>query len=326
MRIDLKLNVEPKENLLNRGCNSPQTACGKAIIAGEHAVVYGAKAIAMPLSQLRMKINLNQAENCAHDSGLEVKLGDTPVANIIYDVIKDAFELLGLKETSLKIDGYSKVPIGAGLGSSASLCVALLKSLACRFKINLSIRDLSLLGNQLEARFHGNPSGLDTAVVAYEKCIVFAKNVKDNSAMIDPLDIPNNKWRFALIDSGVRASTYTMVQNAKPFFMGSSGDQLLYKFNELTESIISGMTKLDIPLVSHSINETCKYLDKIGVVTDRLWDIIHTCQSLGIKAAKPTGAGGGGAILALLDAGNYNEQLVKLKNAFGSKNVYDASL
>lgn len=323
----LKANIRLDDKISLQDRNAMHTACGKAIISGEHAVVYGAKAVAMPLSQLRMKINLEQVLNAkCKDQKLQIRLGDTPVANIIYDVIKDALQLLGLSETCLKIDGYSKVPIGAGLGSSASLCIALLKSLAYRFKINLSLRELSLMGNQLESRFHGNPSGLDTAVVAYEKCIVFSRNASQNLTMIDPLDIPKNVWKFALVDSGFRASTLSMVEKAKPYFYGSSGDRLIERFNDLTENIIKGMLNIEHDLVEYSINEACKCLDGIGVVTDRLWDVIENCKKAGIKAVKPTGAGGGGAVLVLLDPVDYKAQFSRLQGIFGANRVFDARL
>lgn len=300
-----------------------QTACAKAIIAGEHAVVYGAKAVAMPLSELRMRIDLDEDQGSTHHN---IKIGDTPISHLIYDVIRDALDLLGLKERGLLINGYSKVPIGAGLGSSATLCVALLRGLAHRFGITLSHRDLSQMSNELERRFHGNPSGLDTAVVAYEKCIVFTKNLVTQMPMIDPLDIPPGRWHFALIDSGVRASTKSMVAKAKPYFMAASGDKLISKFDRVTDDIVHGLCSVDMPLVSHSITESCHLLDRIGVVTDRLWEIIHRCHELGIPAAKPTGAGGGGAILALCDSERYLEQMNRLRQTFGGGKVFSASI
>lgn len=323
LKQDFRAERRPAQTAKELCAVDSQTACAKAIIAGEHAVVYGAKAVAMPLSELRMRIDL--AED-ADSTNHYIKIGDTPISHLIYDVIRDALDLLGLKERGLMINGYSKVPIGAGLGSSATLCVALLKGLAHRFGISLSHRDLSQMGNELERRFHGNPSGLDTAVVAYEKCIVFTKNLVTDAPMIDPLDIPTGRWHFALIDSGVRASTKSMVAKAKPYFMAASGDRLIGKFNEVTDDIVHGLCAVDFPLVSHSITEACHLLDRVGVVTERLWDIIHRCHELGIPAAKPTGAGGGGAILALCDSERYLDQLSRLRQTFGVGKVFSASI
>ena len=43
----------------NLRSNPSSSACGKAIIVGEHAVVYGAKAIAIPLKDLRVELTVN---------------------------------------------------------------------------------------------------------------------------------------------------------------------------------------------------------------------------------------------------------------------------
>jgi len=222
----------PFASLCGRVTHGPKTArqsaCAKAIVVGEHAVVYGAAAVALPLTSLRMSVTLHPrgswSVNGAKKSepNIRMKLGDKQVSPHLKQTVHEAFAVLGVDPFPLEIDGHSSVYIGAGLGSSAALCIVLLRSISSSLGMNLTDDELAYLGNKLEARFHGNPSGLDTSTVALETPILFRRGLR-----AQPLAIPEStdqkRWRFALIDSGVRASTMTMVNIASPWFQCAEG-------------------------------------------------------------------------------------------------------
>lgn len=303
------------------------SACGKAIIVGEHAVVYGARAVAMPLREMRMHVEVQPAMSQDAEPTISMRLGDKEVSSRIGGVVNDALELLKANPFSLAIHGKSSLPFGAGLGSSATLCVVVLKALAKGFGLDLDRNQLSKLGNILEKRFHGSPSGLDTAVVAYEECISFAKN-----GPIEPIPVPpepksgNRFWQFALVDSGVRASTLAMINLAAPFFKGPEGDKKISRFDAISEAVINALPRHDLSIVKEAIEEAGKLLEGCGVVTSQLKEIMDRCVRLGAIACKSTGAGGGGAILALLDPSRAEEQIHKLRGEFGMERVFPVSL
>lgn len=302
------------------------STCGKAIIVGEHAVVYGAHAVAMPLKQLRMEIQLkpiSHSESTAPEYHL--KLGGKEVSKRVTDVIPEAFELLQQPTHSIQAKGQSHLPIGAGLGSSASLCIAIVKAIASSLQLNLTEQDLAQLGNQLEARFHGNPSGLDTSVVAYEQCIYFAK-----PQTVEPIKLPSaqgrDSWQFALIDSRIRASTMAMIRIAEPFFRGVQGERHLQIFDEIATSVRDGLTRYDFAQVSEAMMASHQLLTQAGVVPDSLQSMIDECLRLGVFAAKITGAGGGGTILCLLNPDDADTQFAKLRQHFTDNHVYRVSI
>ena len=311
--------------------NTLQHACGKAILVGEHAVVYGADAVAMPVKSQRIQFCLDPKLK-SQDQSSQLILNGKRAPKEIESVINDAFVALGLKPFPIVLEGQSNLPIGAGLGSSACLCVATLRSIADSLGMELDRKQLANLANDLEKRFHGNPSGLDTAVVAYEQVVAFNRNSPIKTIGIDDIQIKRNgklktsKWRFVLIDSKERARTKDMITIAEPYFTGKNQTQVIEDFNDIALEATHGLSHGNPSMVANAMTRSSKHLSAAGVQTPKLDEIIADCLNAGCLAAKPTGAGGGGVVLALLDAASANASISDLMSTYGYDHVLDISL
>ena len=304
-----------------------EKAYGKTIIVGEHAVVYGARAVAMPVFSVQMHVDLTP-RSLPHENTdsplIRVTLGGRSVTTHLRSVVDDAFACMGIPPFDLDLDGHSSVLVGAGLGSSASLCVVVLRAIAKSVGLEISRRDLAAMGNQLEKRFHGNPSGLDTAVVAWEEVITFKRGQCPIPVTIkSPVDGP---WRFAVLDSGARSSTLEMVQKAAPFFRGEDGDSRLQRFDDLAQVVAGGLASGDALSVAGAMDEVGAHLKAAGIVSSQLDDVIQIARDCGALSAKVTGAGGGGCVLALLDPEDAPSQLSLLKSRLGAHRVFEVEL
>jgi len=238
--------------------------------------------------------------------------------------VDEAFACMGIKPFDLDLNGHSSVLVGAGLGSSASLCVVILRAIAKSTGTVLSRRDLAGMANELEKRFHGNPSGLDTAVVAWEEVITFARGQNPTPVILKrPAGGP---WHFAVLDSGARSSTLEMVQKAAPYFRGEAGDSRLRRFDDLSLLVASGLASGDVHAVAEAMEETGSHLASAGIVSGPLHDVINIARNAGALAVKVTGAGGGGCALALLDPTTASVQLASLKCKLGANRVFDVEL
>ena len=82
------------------------SAAGKVILLGEHGVVYGRHALAVPLPDA-VRVTLREAPALSHD---------LPGAYV--DRLLDA---LGVTDTGWRIDVDCRLPLGKGLGSSAAI-------------------------------------------------------------------------------------------------------------------------------------------------------------------------------------------------------------
>ncbi len=308
-------------------------ACGKAIIVGEHAVVYGARAIALPLTSMsiRLKADFHLRDeypgSAERSCDSELWLSDSLISDQGSEVLRDAMQLLNLPKGRLSIRGTSSLPIGAGLGSSATLCVALLRVLTRLIDRTMPLGELAELANTLERRFHGNPSGLDTAVVAYEAIVAFRRA---QTPAIIKARAPKNSaepcWRFAIIDSGIRASTMVMVKAAAPYFKGEMGEHRLRLFETMADQVFAGLTSGDELAVADGMTHANILLTEAGVSNPKLQEIIDICAACGCLAAKLTGAGGGGAVLALLSPQLAEQQLTQLRQQLGEALVYEVKL
>jgi mevalonate kinase len=253
---------------------------------------------------------------------LDVSIGSNPASSLLREVVEEACMLLQLTPFPFSLVGYPHLPLGAGLGGSASLCVVILKALSAACQRPLTVEELAFLANQLEKRFHGTPSGLDTAVVAFEQPISFIKGAAPVPIQLSPRQV----WRFALIDSDTRASTKLMIQQVAGFFQGATGTQRLEACNGLAAEVEAGFREGNTQQVATAMQEAHGILEAAGIMTSVLQEIVQVTHTIGVLAAKVTGAGGGGCILALLDPEQADAQLQQLADVFSPRAVFQVSL
>ncbi len=302
-----------------RVLRAESSAPGKAIVVGEHGVVYGGHAVALPVSNARMSLTLTEPTgvHTGNDVSSQIFLGGQDVTDHLEGLVNEVFQILDVKPRRITIEGISTVVIGAGMGSSASLCVSLLAGIARLCHLDLSRPDLAHYANLLERRFHGTPSGLDTAVVALEQPILFRKGAEPR--VLTP--IPAKTWRFALIDSGTRAPTSAMVEKAKPYFLGTEGVLRVKAFDNLALAVAEDLVSGNLKGVAEAMVTAQQYLSEASVVTPLLSEMVAVCDSNGAIATKVTGAGGGGCILALLDPEKADITLDRLAEIFGGGRI-----
>lgn len=301
------------------------TACGKAIITGEHAAVYGAHAVAIPLHSMRFQFRMVKRQTrLGLPPEIHLKLAGHEGSPRLNSVVLKAMELLGHEPFSLDAETHSTLPIGAGLGSSATLCVAVLRALAEAQNRTLSLHVLADYANELEKSFHGNPSGLDAAVVAFEKPVLFAKSRKIEALSVSP----DLQAEFILIDSNIRASTLAMIRVAEPFFKGPEGDSHIARFDTLSLLTHSALQEGSLDKLAHCMNECGELLKTVGVVPSNIEEMKKKTRSLGAMAAKSTGAGGGGVIIGLLplDIEERERCFHRISSAFAGHSVYRVKL
>lgn len=204
----------------------------------------------------------------------------------------------------LKIDLNSEVPIGAGMGSSASIIVALLTGLNNFFNNNLCNNTIYQLALQAENLQHGYSSGVDIKTVLNNGVNYFYQANKQRSNSL--LDLTLDNLNFYLINTGKpNSSTGECGARVKQNF---NHQHIIWnEFLQCTELFKTNLEKQSEENIIHSIKTNHRLLSQLGVVPEKINQFILEIESQH-GAAKICGAGSitgesAGMVLAI---GNYS--------------------
>ena len=275
------------------------TAPGKIILFGEHAVVYGKPAIAIPVSGMRASAWSETSEEGltinAIDLGKQFNLKNK---NNQFSVLAQSLLAKNNQnEPNLTINLSSKLPQGSGMGSSAATSTAVCRALSGYLGINLAENEVSELVFEAEKIVHGTPSGIDNTVVAYEMPVYFIKGEKPTTFE------PGKEFLLVIGDTGIEASTKETVSNVRKSWEKEPGLMNGY-FDEIEIATNNGkmaIEKGDSKLVGEIMDENHDLLNSIGVGHDELEKLIDIAKDAGALGSKLTGGGGGGNMVALAE-------------------------
>src|SRR5690625_962872 len=268
-------------------------AQSKLILVGEHAVVHGQPAIALPFPLIGVESTVERAfGNVYLDSSLyrgPMESAPTSLAGIV-NTVKHTLKLLQIPYRDLLIRIRSSIPPGKGLGSSASVAIAVVKSLF-KYSNEQYTKELLLqLANISETFAHGAPSGIDPLTITSKSPIWYKKE--------EPIDYihPNGQFHFVIADTGLMADTKSAVNNVTN--MIKQAPQKVYRkierIGDITFQVREALEKSSKQLLGYLLDEAQKELEAIGVSDTSLNRLIHFAKQEGALGAKLTGGGNGG--------------------------------
>jgi mevalonate kinase len=278
-------------------------APGKVILFGEHAVVYGHPAIAVPVTEVRAQafVEVGEARQgivvAAPQIGRQIQLHeaaeDDPLACIVRLTLKACQEE---HEPDLTITVTSTVPIARGMGSGAAVSTALVRALARHLDRWLSSRAISDLVYQTEVLYHGTPSGIDNTVVAFEKPVYY---VKDEGWEVFWVGTP---FLLAVADTGVESSTKQVVGDLRRRYQSDPirYTPLLDRIGQIGVQARSAVEQGQAETMGHLMDENHALLQELGVSCPELDRLVVAAREGGALGAKMSGAGWGGNMIAVV--------------------------
>jgi mevalonate kinase len=277
--------------------NDRFTAPGKIILFGEHAVVYGKPAIAIPVSGMRASAWSETGENGLTINALDLneKFSITDENNQFSVLAQSILAKTNQNEPNLTINLSSKLPQGSGMGSSAATSTAVCRALSGYLGVNLAENEISELVFDAEKVVHGTPSGIDNTVVAYEMPVYFIKGEKPETFE------PGKKFFLVIGDTGIEASTKETVSNVRDNWKKEPGlmDGYFDEIERITNQGKIAIEKGNEKIVGEMMDENHELLNSIGVGHDKLEKLIDIAKDTDALGAKLTGGGGGGNMVAL---------------------------
>ena len=259
----------------------------KIILIGEHSVVYGYPAIAIPLKKIWIECVVEEAKT----SFFHNKVDTLSVA------VFTALKHLKKENEKIKYKVTSQIPPKRGMGSSAAVSVAAIRAVFDYFEEKVDDELLEKLVHTAEIIAHKTPSGLDAKTCLSNKAIKFIKN-KGFSYIDLNLDA-----YLVIADTGIYGNTGEAIQKVKN--LGSNADSSLNKLGELTDEMAKILTE-NIESKEEKVDKIGKIMTKANIelgnlnITIEKTDLfVKTAIENGASGAKISGGGLGGCVIAL---------------------------
>lgn len=272
----------------------------KIILIGEHSVVYGKPAIALPLSEVKTTVTIEETYNMP--SSIKSRYFDGPLVSMPKAMkgLKHLI-LLILKKNNKQDFPFtmtikSDLPAERGMGSSAATAIAVTRALYNFFELELTQEDLLALANVSEIDMHGNPSGLDAATSASNQPVWMIRNQELK-------EIPIHLDGCLLIcDSGIKGKTGEAVASVRNLLEKKplETSDLLNKLEKLTYDARKQLNNNNIVGLGDTFNRAQEQLTKLGVSDTKLNYLIAVSKRLGSLGSKLTGGGRGGCFICLM--------------------------
>ena len=313
------------------------SAPAKVILFGEHFVVYGSPAI---LAAINKRISVG-ARTIIHDENKIVIRSDIGVAgeyrnngefnalegenkskavlDPLYGAVRQVLLMRNKKKKKnigIEIGISSRVPPGIGLGSSAASCVATVAAVDSLFQKNPSRQKVCELAIESERLIHKRTSGADCYVSTFGGLMQYYgksksfKNIETKGSLF-----------LVVASTGIKHSTSDLVAGVKRF---KDTNRILFESlsKQASDICLQACTAIKsgkCDKIGELMNENQIILQQIGISHHKVRDIIDICSKAGAMGAKITGAGGGGAVIALAASKQESTKIASHVKAAGYK-------
>jgi mevalonate kinase len=286
---------------------------GKLILLGEHAVVFGQPALAagIPVG-VRARATRGEGRIQIPSWNVDARAGDgTPVGTALERLLGR----LGVGGLDFALE--ADIPPRAGLGSSAAMAVAIARAAASHPEVGTgnggsggSSADVLAAVHEAEAVFHGAPSGIDAAAAAYGGVGLFRK---DEGWRRAPL---HQRIKVCVGLTGKGRDTRAQVEAVGRLAARTPvARRLIESLGEVTVAGVTALEMGDIDGLGRLFDIAHGLLAGLRVSSPELDAMVHAARAAGAIGAKLTGAGGGGAVIAL--APSHTDDVIARWQALG---------
>lgn len=267
---------------------------GKIILIGEHSVVYGHPCLALPFFEATVTATTTTASehqtiHCDFYNGYVETLPELMTG--LKQVIQHTLQKLNHQTTPFTITIESTIPIERGMGSSAAVAGAIVRSLYHFFQQPLSQQTLLELINVSETVTHGKPSGIDALTTSSNQALYFIKGQQPQWIDLD-LDAT-----LIIADTGIMGKTKEAVQHISQHL--HQYEPIINHLATLTTEAMQAIEHKQLQSLGCIMNDAHHCLQQLNVSSPELDHMVQLANQNGALGSKLTGGGRGGCMIAL---------------------------
>lgn len=296
------------------------SAHAKVILLGEHAVVHGGPAIALPVGALRLTAFARRSEG---EVQVESSLYTGPLSGLPGTLAAPARALTAtlehcgrpLQGLTVRVEG--EVPSERGLGSSAAVAAAISGAVAQWCGVTLGRDEHFELVQIAERVAHGNPSGLDARAVAAHTPIWFHRG-EVRALSVRP------GTHFVIADTGITGNTREAVSDVAALKTAEPEriTAIIERIGAHTEAAVAELERGDLVSLGSRMFDTHELLRELTVSSPELDHLVEAARQAGALGAKLTGGGRGGCVLALAASEAEAQTLAQALQVAGARGTW----
>lgn len=298
------------------------SAPGKIILFGEHAVVYGRPALAVPVTQVHADADISDSDSAgiwidAPDIHLHAELNTLPSDHPVAAVVHNLFFLSRVSPfPNLQIKISSTIPVASGLGSGAAVTVAITRALSTHINYAMTAEQVNAFAYEIEKLHHGTPSGIDNTVITYAKPVYFVKGQAMETFKV------GQPFTIVIGNTGISAPTKESVSDVRKLWEADKAkwESVFDAVGEISKQARRAIESGKWDLLGGLMNQNHTLLQSISVSSPELDRLVSAAWNAGALGAKLSGGGRGGNMIALVKPEQAEEVARSLMEA-GAKNT-----
>lgn len=288
---------------------------------GEHAVVYGQPAIALPFSAVEVVAQVREqgdslTVSCQFYEGLVHQM--PKVWESLKHAIRFSLYRIGAPtDPAIHVEISSTIPAERGMGSSAAVAVAVARALFAYYDQPLTDEELWDIVQSSEKIAHGNPSGVDAATTSGKQPVFFIRNQP-----IEPVVLALDAY-LVVADTGRTGNTLEAIESVASLMKeGPEALLLVEALGECSHQARQALARNEAGLLGDVMNQAHTYLQRLGVSDEALDHLVKIAQQAGALGAKLTGGGRGGCMIALTQTAQEAKAVAAALQAAGAREIW----
>ncbi len=282
------------------------TAPGKIILFGEHAVVYGQPALAVPVPAVRAQAVISAAPNLPAGE-LRLTAPAVGLEDVVWSQLAPEHPLRRAVDLTLaalqrsrplaaRMRVTSSIPVAAGLGSGAAVTVAVVRALSGFLGAPLPSEQVNAIAYEVEKIHHGTPSGIDNTVVTYAMPVYFVRGRPVQTFRVA------RPFTLVIADTGVPAPTAQAVADVRRAAEAhpQTYEDLFARIGALVEQARQAIEEGAPERLGALMDANHRLLQQMGVSCPALDRLVAAAKAAGAAGAKLSGGGRGGNMIALV--------------------------